>query len=111
MNAFQDFDYEGYDGYMRKLGKRGKINAKANRKLKELLLNDHPITCEVRLEGCWISAVTFAHRHKRIWYYDKLDEMLWDRNQVILACPKCHERIEHDQELTKETFERLRSGK
>jgi 5-methylcytosine-specific restriction endonuclease McrA len=90
-------------------GKRTKLNAKANRKLKELFLNEQPLSCEARLDkNCWVSAVTFAHRHKRNWYYGKPDELLWARDQVILACPQCHETLEYNKELTEETFKKLR---
>ena len=88
---------------------RTKLNAKANRKLKELFLNEGVITCEARLDkNCWVHAVTFAHRHKRVWYYDKPDEMLWAKDQVILACPQCHDTMEKDKEVTESLFNRLR---
>jgi len=88
--------------------KRKAINAKANRMLKKLFLNEDTITCEVRFKDCWVHAVQFAHRNKRRWYYDKPDELLWAKNQVILACPNCHNRLEADKELTRLTFIRLR---
>lgn len=90
------------------MGKRTKLNAKANRKLKEIFCKQGISLCEVRLKDCWVTSVTFAHRHKRVWYYDKPDELLWDLKQVILACPECHRKLEYDKELTEETFKRLR---
>jgi len=85
------------------------LNAKANRKLKELFLKENNLTCEVRLDSkCWVSAVTFAHRHKRNWYKGKPEELLWSRDQVILACPYCHDKMERDKELTEQLFNKLR---
>ena len=54
-------------------------------------------------------ALSPAHKHKRIWYYGK-EELLSSTKEVILACPNCHDLIENDKELTKETFKRLRDN-
>lgn len=51
--------------------------------------------------------LSFAHFHKRIWYRSQ-PEKLWDFNQVLLLCLRCHEKIEYDKELTKKIFIDLR---
>jgi hypothetical protein len=77
-------------------------------KLKKLYTDKEITTCELRLPGCWIdSGLTFAHRHKRIWY-KRQQERLADFDQTILACIYCHMEIEYDGELTKQLFVKLR---
>jgi hypothetical protein len=88
---------------------RTKINKIANSKLRILFYDKEIYLCEARLNGCqydWI--LSFAHRHKRRWYYDKPDKLLWDFGQVILCCLHCHEILEKDSKLTEEIFTKLR---
>jgi len=87
---------------------RTKINQKANREMREQCYEKEIYYCEARISnGCW-RAVTYAHRHKRNWYKDKSNGMLWNYKQWILACPLCHEKMEKDKKLTEEIFLRLR---
>jgi len=77
-------------------------------KLKKIYEEKGVTTCELRLPGCLnYMYLGFAHRHKRRWYKLK-PELLDDYNQTVLACVKCHERIEYDKELTATQFRRLR---
>lgn len=79
-----------------------------NPKLKRLYLEKGITNCELMLPGCWINdGLTFAHRHKRIWYKSQPDK-LTDFNQTVLSCIGCHMKIEYDRELTKEMFIKLR---
>jgi len=90
---------------LKRIGKTGKANIEANKKLSEKLPKEY---CEMRLEGCmgnW--PLQYAHRHKRSWYKGDV-ELLSDVNQVIVACQACHERTEHNRELNKEMFAKLR---
>lgn len=91
---------------LRKIGKIGKVNLEANRQLKKLFTNQD--YCEIQLEGClktW--PLQFCHRHKRAWYKGNV-ELLADRNQVVIGCQNCHEKIEFSKELTEEIFKKLR---
>jgi hypothetical protein len=89
-------------------GKQTAINAKANKKLKELYENTDIRSCELQLNECQGPyMLTYAHRHKRIWYYPK-PELLWDFKQSVLACMNCHQIIEKDRKLTAELFMKLR---
>jgi hypothetical protein len=95
-----------------KQGKRKKINLQANRELKKIYFNKGINYCEANLNdkcthGLFLS---FAHKHKRIWYYDKPDEMLWNYNQAIVCCISCHQILEKNAELTRQVFEKLRCG-
>lgn len=67
-------------------------------------------SCELRFKNCWkTNALGFSHKHKRNWYLGKNNkELLWEFNQVILACNSCHFIIEYDKELTKKVFKKLR---
>jgi len=58
-------------------------------------------TCK---DTIWLDPV---HRHKRRWYLGKGD-LINDYNQIILGCRVCHDVLEQDPELTKQTFDRLR---
>ena len=88
---------------------RTKINREANKKLVKLFRDKEIMSCELKFGNCtrdW--GMTFAHLHKRRWYYDKDPDLLADFNQVIIACLNCHQVIEKDAELTKQMFEILR---
>ena len=95
--------------YLKKNGKRYKINREANKKLKELFTEKRIRDCEIGLEGCCGNylGLQFCHRKKRSWYYSR-PELLSDFKQVVLGCPVCHNRIEHNPKLTEEVFKRLR---
>lgn len=80
---------------------------KLNRTLKELFIYKGISYCEAQLPGCNNFNLTFAHRHKRRWYQNNQD-LLSDYQQVILACLKCHMKMEADADLTKIVFERKR---
>jgi hypothetical protein len=93
---------------MKKIGKQGKINEKANREIDRILDSKGIMYCEIGLSGCtgtW--GLTRAHRHKRIFYRSQ-PEKLWDFKQFALCCMSCHEQIERWAELTEEVFQRLR---
>ena len=92
---------------LKRVGKRGRINLRANQKLKELY-QDKPNRCELGFEGCTGSLyLGFAHRHQRHWYYQR-PELLSSYEQTILVCTECHDKIERNDELTKQVFLRLR---
>ena len=90
---------------LRKVGKIGKANLKANKIIRE---QEKPEYCEVSLPDCARGLfLTIAHRHKRAWYKGD-SELLSDKNQWIVACVNCHDKIEHNQKLTEEVFNYLR---
>ena len=93
---------------MKKIGKIGKRNIKANKILAERWEEKGVINCEIRLPGClrnWL--LQNVHRHKRWYYYDK-PELLYADSEVIRGCQSCHSKLECDKELTEATFEKLR---
>ena len=92
---------------MKIIGKIGKINIAANKRLKTLYEGLGVTSCEIQLEGCDNWFLQFAHRHKRIWYRSQ-PEQLSEHKQTVLACNHCHQIIEKDSGLTGEIFERLR---
>lgn len=83
---------------------RGKVNAKARRKIAEISKKNDWTRCFIKLSGCTYEANAPAHRHKRRWYYDKPDELLWDVSEWMPACISCHQKIENDKELTEKVF-------
>lgn len=98
----------GYNS-LSKVGKRGKLNAKANKKLRQLYFDKGITYCELGFTGCYRSSTLgFAHRHKRRWYYNQPDHLLWSFNQTILCCTNCHQQLEYDFQLSESKFETLR---
>lgn len=91
---------------LRKVGKVGKANIEANKLIKA----QNPAQyCEIRLEECLGGMyLTIAHKHKRAWYKGDV-ELLSDPNEYVVACVNCHNRIEHNAELTEQVFKRLRN--
>ena len=64
--------------------------------------------CEINFAGCLVTwALAPAHKNKRIWYKGNA-ELLADYDQWVVACQMCHDKIEHDRELTLKVFARLR---
>lgn len=68
------------------------------------------VFCEFCNSGLFTS---FAHRHKRRYYYDKDPQVnidkLTDFNEVLLLCGRCHDRIEKSPSMTNTYFVLLRS--
>lgn len=80
------------------------LNQRVNKELKKLFEEKGIDRCEM----CGSDyLLTFAHRHKRRWYYGQ-ENLLSDFNQVLLLCLKCHNRIEYNKELTEQIFNRKR---
>ena len=92
------------------MGKQTNLNLKANRKLKKLFEEKEINYCELDLpHDCTaFMGLTNAHRHKRDWYKDKPEELLWSFNQVAKICLPGHMMIEADSEKTADLFIRLR---
>lgn len=90
------------------MGRIGKRNSDANRKLKKLFQDKGITRCEIGMVGCWYSnALGFAHRKTRRHYY-ATPEKLYDFNEVIMACVICHQYIEGNKEATEYYFKKLR---
>jgi len=80
------------------------MNDSLKRKFEDLNIT----SCELKFKGCLNGLyLTPAHRHKRV-DYKKRPEMLWNINQVIVACQNCHKTIESNKELTELLFTKLR---
>jgi len=92
---------------MIKAGKRTKMNAKANKIMKQWCI-DHEITsCEL----CGSSyGLSFAHRAKRRYY--QTAEELSDPKNFLLACLACHDKyLEWNPEVKESYFVKLRDEK
>ena len=92
-------------------GKHTKQNKESLKQLKQEYLSrgyTDPPTCEIRFPGC-VGTFTcgFAHKHHRIWYYPN-PELLRSFQETVLACTKCHNKIENNEELRKSIFKKLR---
>lgn len=95
---------------MRKVGKIGRINQKANKIIARMFFDNDIRYCEAKCsQHCSNDpgGLTHAHRHKRSWYRGQ-SEKLWDYKQVIMCCISCHMYLEERPLLTKEKFLELR---
>ena len=93
---------------MIKPGRRTKAWNKDRANLKKIYEEKGITTCELNFAGCWVNnALSFAHKHKRSFYWSK-PELLGTFEETILACIPCHNVIEHNPELTKAMFDKLR---
>ena len=53
--------------------------------------------------------LTYAHRHKRIWYKEEnRGKLLYSFHETIKACLPCHMKMETDRKLTDRVFIKLR---
>lgn len=91
-----------------KLGKIGKLNQKEHRELAKLWVEKGIEYCEYNKPHMCSSWLTNAHRHKKLWYRGKPDEMRWSYKQVLRLCMPSHMEIEYDNELTEKLFQELR---
>lgn len=95
-----------------RVGKVGRANAEANKRIR-LYLEANPIHhCELMFEDCLGNMyLQVAHKHPRAWYKGNV-ELLSDPNEYVIACQSCHEildkRTDASKKLTEEVFARLR---
>lgn len=86
---------------MLKVGKIGKLNQSANKKLKAIFEEKGITRCEIGFNSClgsgWLS---FCHKHPREWYRSNLS-LLSDFNEVLLGCINCHTELD-DRSCTTE---------
>lgn len=110
----------GYHPVFKKKKSQTQINREANQELDKIYKEKGLYEiCEPRISNNCLHRqivsygktlrMTYAHRHKRIWYKvaDRM-KLLSKYNQTIRACISCHQIIEHDEELTEEIFNKLR---
>ena len=89
---------------LRRVGKRGKINLEANKKISQMFTRMGIAKCEVCGSAFGLSP---HHKHHRYWYY-KQPELLSDFNEVILLCAEHHNEYEPDSTETYKLFNQLR---
>lgn len=95
-------------------------NREANQRLDKLYAEKGIDYCELQLsKNCLkrekysngeLLKLTYAHKHKRIWYRPaNKQHLLWSYKQTIKCCISCHQMIEHNDKLTRIMFKRLRN--
>jgi hypothetical protein len=90
---------------------RNEVWNEVRKELKKEFEEKGITSCELGLVGCKRdNFLSFAHRHKRAWYYDKDERrLLGSFEQVLLLCIyPCHDTLEKDSKLTEEIFIKLR---
>jgi hypothetical protein len=92
---------------LKKVGKQGRANAKANREIAEMFAMNCIEYCEADFPHDCDGMLTNAHRNKRSWYYTQ-PELLSDFNQVARLCVTAHQYLEHRREENEAFFIRIR---
>ena len=93
---------------LKRIGKVGEANLKANRILARRWKELGVVSCEICLPGCTVTwPLQNVHRHKRAFYRGNY-VLLSAYEQVVRGCQSCHETIENDAEITEFVFARLR---
>ena len=97
---------------IKKIGKIGKLNQKANRKLKQLWIEKDIRYCEYPTSHLCTQGMGLqnAHKHKRVWYRNK-PGLLFDYGQVVRVCQRAHDLMETNRRHTLVIFKRLRGSK
>lgn len=104
--------------YRFKVGKVGRANSTANRKIAELWKEKAIFFCEIMVDkyvnetrricvNTGFPGLQNVHRHKRHWYRNRL-HLLYDYTQVARGCHYCHSYIESKSELTEKIFMEIR---
>lgn len=78
------------------------VAVKTNKKLLQLQLNYNITHCEL----CSTTAITNAHRHKRVWYKNR-SELLWDYNQVLFLCMTHHQWLDDRSQTSESEKEKI----
>ena len=97
---------------LRKIGKIGRANIKANQLIAKLWEREGIDYCELAKFIPQVICVGFlplqnCHRHDRYFYRDKL-ELLSDRGQVVRGCQNHHTFLDHHPKEKREIFIKLR---
>ena len=100
---------------LKQVGKIGRANAKANRKIAELALEHGIYYCEAcpvlagmgLLDWACLQSRSNAHRHERYDYRHDLDK-LWDFKQWIFACHLAHTLLDGHKDVREKVFIKLR---
>jgi hypothetical protein len=93
--------------WINKLGKRGKANLEANKRLRVLYEESDIRSCELNIEGCENYPLQYCHRHERDWYKGNV-ELLSRLDQCVLGCQWCHNVIDTNKKLRERKFLKLR---
>jgi hypothetical protein len=100
---------------MKRIGKIGKANISANKKLKEIYQQKGITRCEIGFQGCLGGyMLSFCHKDRRDAYRSNL-ERLGAFEETILGCQSCHSILDDRSKTTKKEsdniFKRLRWNK
>lgn len=91
---------------LRRIGKRGRRNAKTNRILKKEAERADIRYCELNYPGCTKIALSWAHSRRRRKFENDSD---W--TETLLSCWECHRQLdqEHSHEETEEIVKQVRA--
>lgn len=102
---------------MKQVGKIGRINQKANKKIAQMWIDKDIHYCEAckiiwKIEGklpgpACLQASSNAHRHGRVWYRSR-PELLWAFEQVIRSCQYAHDYLDKNTKVREAVFLLLR---
>lgn len=92
---------------MNRIGKIGKANLEANKKIDEYFIENEIYSCEIRFNGCTGNYnLTRCHKEKRENYRHDLS-LLSDPQEVILGCQHCHNILDDRSKTSKKESENI----
>lgn len=86
------------------MGPISKRNIAASKKVNKMFRERDINFCEVCGTDQYL---TISHRHKRLWYRSR-PHLLYDFNQVLRLCLRCHDKIEYNRDASEWLFIKLR---
>ena len=92
---------------LKRIGKIGRANMQANKKLRDTYEFTDIKHCEIKLKDCINFPLNFCHRHNRSWYRGKVG-LLSSYNQTIIGCQSCHAKMDADIRSRERIFKKLR---
>lgn len=95
---------------MKKIGKNGKANIEARKRIAEIAEEKGLNHCEIGLTGCTGGLFLAPAHHKKRAFYKANVDALSDYKNWVCACVSCHQKIEVDEKLTRELFIKLRGN-
>ena len=88
---------------MKRIGRIGKLNIIANKRLKKEYERRQITRCEICGNDFGLS---WHHKKKRLYYYTH--EGLGEFSETLLLCQSCHDKLESDNKLSDYYFKKLR---
>lgn len=92
---------------MNRIGKIGRANLEANKKIDEYFIDNEIYSCEIGFKGCTGNYnLTRCHKERRENYRHDLT-LLSDPKEVIIGCQHCHNILDDRSQTSKEESDNI----